>query len=182
MELGKSGKVRSTAISDGRPFPSDFRPRRGLRGSHRQTLAGNFLPRESRLPRPEDRLFSVEPEVQILCHCHWQQERRSRTTLIVVHGLEGSSDSQYVIGTGNKAWAAGMNVVRLNMRNCGGTEELAPTLYNSSMSSDVGGVVKTLVDEDGLASIVLAGFSMGGNLVLKLAGEWGEDAPPALRA
>jgi predicted alpha/beta-fold hydrolase len=182
MESGKSSKVRGTKISDGRPFPSDFQPRRGLRGGHRQTLAGNFLPRKNRLPQPEERLFSVEPEVQVLCHCHWQQDRRSHATLIIVHGLEGSSDSQYVVGTGNKAWAVGMNVVRLNMRNCGGTEELAPTLYNSGMSADVGSVVKSLIDEDGLESIVLAGFSMGGNLVLKLAGEWGERAPLHLKA
>lgn len=182
MQSGETSKVRNTAISDGRPFASDFRPRRGLRGGHRQTLAGNFLPRENHLPKPEDRLFNVEPEVQILCHCHWQEDRQSCTTLIIVHGLEGSSDSQYVIGTGNKAWAAGMNVVRLNMRNCGDTEELTPTLYNSSMSSDVGGVVKTLIEGDRLLAIALAGFSMGGNLVLKLAGEWGEDAPPEVKA
>ena len=63
-------------------------------------------------------------------------------TLIIVHGLEGSSESQYVIGTGSKAWCAGMNVVRMNMRNCGGTEQLGPTLYNSGMSSDVGAVAR----------------------------------------
>jgi predicted alpha/beta-fold hydrolase len=94
-------------------------------------------------------------------------------TLVVVHGLEGSSDSQYVIGTGSKAWLAGMNVVRMNMRNCGGTEQLGPTLYNSSMSADVGTVAQTLIAEDGLQKMALVGYSMGGNLVLKLLGEWG---------
>src|SRR3954447_5059714 len=182
MQQEPSIKTGATGISDGRPCPSDFVPRRGLRGGHRQTLAGNFLPRENRLSAPEDRLFSVEAEVQVLCHCHWQPDRSSRTTLIIVHGLEGSSESKYVIGTGNKAWAAGMNVVRMNMRNCGGTEQLTPTLYNSSMSADVGGVVGALISEDRLSSIALAGFSMGGNLVLKLAGEWGSEAPAEVRA
>ncbi len=157
-------------------------PRRWLAGGHRQTLVGNFTPRENHLPAPEDRLFDVEPEVKILCHCHWQEDRAARTTLIIVHGLEGSSESKYVIGTGNKAWDAGMNVVRMNMRNCGGTERLTPTLYNSSMSADVGGVVRALIGDDGLSSIALAGFSMGGNLVLKLAGEWGSEAPAELKA
>jgi hypothetical protein len=151
-------------------------------GGHFQTIYGNFQARENQLPTPEDRLFSVETDVQVLCHCHWQQHRGSRTTLIIVHGLEGSSDSGYVIGTGNKAWASGMNVVRMNMRNCGGTERLTPTLYNSSMSADVGAVVRALISGDRLHSIALAGFSMGGNLVLKLAGEWGREAPPELRA
>jgi predicted alpha/beta-fold hydrolase len=140
------------------------------------------MPREDLLPAPEDRLFAVEQDVQVLCHCHWQSERSGRATLIIVHGLEGSSESKYVIGTGNKAWALGMNVVRMNMRNCGGTEKLTPTLYNSSMSADVGAVVRTFISEDHLPSIAMAGFSMGGNLVLKLAGEWGSDAPAEVRA
>jgi uncharacterized protein len=182
MQREPTIKTGTTGISDGRPCPSDFVPRRWLGGGHRQTLAGNFLPRENRLPAPEDRLFSVEPEVQVLCHCHWQADRSSCTTLIIVHGLEGSSESKYVVGTGNKAWAAGMNVVRMNMRNCGGTEQLTPTLYNSSMSADVGAVVTAFIDEDRLPSIALAGFSMGGNLVLKLAGEWGTEAPAAALA
>jgi predicted alpha/beta-fold hydrolase len=140
------------------------------------------MPRQNLLPPPEDRLFSVEQDVQVLCHCHWQPERSSRTTLIIVHGLEGSSESKYVIGTGSKAWVQGMNVVRMNMRNCGGTEKLTPTLYNSSMSADVGGVVRALIGEDRLSAIALAGFSMGGNLVLKLAGEWEREAPAEVRA
>jgi predicted alpha/beta-fold hydrolase len=70
------------------------------------------------------------------------------------------------------------------MRNCGGTEKLCQTLYHSGMSADVGGVVKALIAEDQLRRIALAGFSMGGNLVLKLAGEWGRDnaAPRELLA
>src|SRR5919201_2004674 len=148
-----------------------FVPRRGLRGAHAQTLAGNFLPRTNRLTAPEERLFKLEDGAQVLCHCHWQPQtkRQAALTLIIVHGLEGSSASQYVIGTANKAFAAGMNVVRMNMRNCGGTEELCQTLYHSGMSADVGGITKALINQDKLSRIALAGFSMGGNLVLKLA-------------
>ena len=75
-----------------------------------------------------------------------------------------------------------MNVVRMNMRNCGGTEQLGPTLYNSGMSTDVGVVAETLIREDGLQKVAFAGFSMGGNLVLKLLGEWGAQAPPQVKA
>ena len=159
-----------------------FRPRRFLTGAHAQTIVGNFLPRQNLLPPPEERLFRVEPEMQVLCHCHWQADRRAAMTLVIVHGLEGSSESQYVIGTGSKAWAAGMNVVRMNMRNCGDTEHLGPTLYNSSMSGDVGAIAQTLISEDGLQKLALLGYSMGGNLVLKLLGEWGDKAPPEIKA
>jgi len=159
-----------------------FVPRRGLRGGHLQTLAGNFLRRENGLPTPEERLFEVDEDVQVLCHCHWQAKRRATLTLMIVHGLEGSSDSQYVIGTGNKAWALGWNVVRMNIRNCGGTEKLAPTLYHSGLSDDIRGVVGALLEQEKLEHFALAGFSMGGNQVLKCAGEWGREAPSQLAA
>jgi len=100
----------------------------------------------------------------------------------MLHGLEGSSRSQYVIGTSNKAFAAGMNVVRMNMRNCGGTENLTPTLHNSSLSGDVNAVVHAMISEENLSRIAVAGFSMGGNLVLKCAGEWGREAPLEVEA
>src|SRR5271166_5809718 len=162
-------------------FGEPFEPRRPFVGGHAQTIAGNFLLRRNELPAPEERLIRVEPDVQVLCHCHWQDKRASATTLILVHGLEGSSESQYVIGTGSKAWRAGMNVVRMNMRNCGGTERLGPTLYNSGMSGDVGAVAHNLI-ADGLPRLALVGFSMGGNLVLKLLGEWGDEAPSQVKA
>lgn len=159
-----------------------FVPRRFLRNGHLQTLAGNFLPRENRLPAAEDLYLEVEPGTQILCQCHWQPERASRPAVVIVHGLEGSSDSQYVIGNGSRAWAAGMSVVRMNMRSCGGAEHLSPTLYHSGRSGDVAAVVRHLIDAEGVQRIGAIGYSMGGNLVLKMAGDWGEDAPRELIA
>src|SRR5205814_10425408 len=101
---------------------------------------------------------------------------------MIVDGVEGSSDSRYVIGAGTKAWARGWNVVRMNVRNCGGTEELAPTLYHSGLSDDIRGVVESLVERDRLRYFALAGYSMGGNQVLKCVGEWGTGAPKELVA
>jgi len=165
-----------------------FVPRRWLRNAHAQTLAGNFLPRINLLAHGEQRIFEIQhsqPEehrIAVMCLCHWQQNRHSAPTVVIVHGLEGSSDSQYVVGTGSKAWAAGMNVVRMNMRNCGGTETLTPTLYHSGMSGDVASVLRSLVRQDKLECLAAVGYSMGGNLVLKLAGEYGNTFPPELRA
>lgn len=182
----------SRPLPAGDPIPSvttlaavpsaPFHPRRALRGPHRQTLASQFLVRRIHLPPAEERLFQVEPEVQVLCRCHWQQERRQALTVVIVHGLEGSSESQYVLGASAKALAAGMNVVRMNVRNCGGTEALGPTLYHSGLSADVGAVAGALLEEEKLSRLALLGFSMGGNLVLKLAGERGREAPPQFRA
>jgi uncharacterized protein len=157
-------------------------PRRGLRGGHLQTFASFFLPRRITLPPAETRLITVETGVQVLCHCHWQRERETALTVIVVHGLEGSSESQYMLGIAAKGMAAGMNVVRMNQRNCGGTDALSPTLYHSGRSKDVAAVAQNLMDQDRISRFALAGFSMGGNLVLKLAGEWGSEGPPQFRA
>jgi uncharacterized protein len=85
-------------------------------------------------------------------------------------------------GVAEKALAAGMNAIRFNQRTCGGTDALAPTLYHSGRSDDVAAVARELIARDGISRLALAGFSMGGNLVLKLAGEWGEQAPPQFRA
>ena len=159
-----------------------FVSRRGLGGGHLQTLASFFLPRRIVLPPAEKRLIEVEPGVQVLCHCHWQQNRENALTVIVVHGLEGSSESQYMLGMAAKGLVAGMNVVRMNQRNCGRTDELSPTLYHSGRSQDIAAVAQNLMDQDRISSFALAGFSMGGNLVLKLAGEWGGEGPPQFRA
>jgi hypothetical protein len=159
-----------------------FTPRRGLSGGHVQTVASFLIQRRIRLPEPEERLIEVEPGVQVLCHCHWQADRALALTIIIVHGLEGSSESQYMLGITQKALALGMNVIRYNQRNCGGTDALAPVLYHSGLSNDVAVVAREVIARDGVSRLALVGFSMGGNLVLKLAGEWGSEAPPQLRA
>jgi predicted alpha/beta-fold hydrolase len=87
-----------------------------------------------------------------------------------------------MMGIAAKGLAAGMNVVRMNQRNCGGTERSSPTLYHSGRSPDVAAVAHHLVEQDHISRLALAGFSMGGNLVLKTAGEWGKQGPPQFRA
>ena len=158
-----------------------FEPRRWLRNGHLQTIAGNLLRRPDSLPAPTAELVEVSPATtthissQVLCHCHWQPAavRGERLTVILLHGLEGSSRSQYMVGNANKMWRAGMNVVRMNMRNCGGTESLSATLYHSGLSADVPAVLAALHRRYGLRRFALVGYSMGGNLVLKLGGELG---------
>lgn len=185
----------------------EFVPRKYLANGHLQTLVGNFAPRHCALPAPEAHIIKVDPgndpenpdrgkagqpqagyrdtkstASHVLCHCHWQTNPGPKLTVLLVHGLEGSSASQYMVGNAARAWAAGCNVVRMNMRNCGGTEQLSPTLYHSGLSGDVLAVMRALVAEKQLRAFALAGYSMGGNLVLKLAGEMGESAPEYLKA
>jgi predicted alpha/beta-fold hydrolase len=161
----------------------DFKPLGLMRNPHLMTMSAAFWPRSfSALAPSVPRLFEVEPGTQVLAKCHWQKNPREHPTLMVLHGLEGSSESNYMLGTAEKAWTAGFNAVRLNQRNCGGTENLTPTLYHSGLSDDIRGVMRELIQRDRLPEIFAVGFSMGGNLVLKMAGESGESAPPELRA
>ena len=127
--------------------------------------------------------MEVAAGIKVRCWCRWQKENPQQVlTLIVVHGLEGSSESQYMMGVARNGLAAGMNVVLMNQRNCGGMDHFAPTLYNSSLSGDVAAVARNVIENDRVSKFALVGFSMGGNLVLKCAGEWGGSAPPEFRA
>jgi uncharacterized protein len=159
-----------------------FEPHAWLRNGHVMTMVSAFARRRFDLPSAEKRLFQVAPQSRILGHCHWQPGKRCDTPVIViVHGLEGSSDSNYVRGIAEKAWRRGFHAVRLNQRNCGGTEALTPTLYNSGMSGDYRAVLEELSHGDGFEQIFFAGYSMGGNLVTKMAGEFGSAFPKELR-
>jgi uncharacterized protein len=168
-------------MQDAAGWWSEFVPRRRLTNGHLQTIVGNFLPRPAFNVACEAEEVVVDPgdSSRVLCHCHWQPERvrAASLTAVLVHGLEGSSNSRYILGIAARAWAAGCNIVRMNMRNCGDTDTLTPTLYNSALSGDVAAVVEHFGRRFGLERVALVGYSMGGNLVLKLAGEWGARRP-----
>jgi predicted alpha/beta-fold hydrolase len=150
-----------------------FAPHPLLRSGHLQTLAGTFLRRKFALPVPEERLFRVDTETQLKGLCHWQPGKaKEAPVMVIVHGLEGSCDSNYVRGIADKAYALGFHAIRMNQRNCGGTERLTPTLYNSGLSADYRAVLMELIAE-GYSGVFFAGYSMGGNLVTKMAGELG---------
>ncbi len=153
----------------------EFTPATLLRNQHLMTIVPGYWPRRALLDGIpiESRLFTTDPKTQLLGFCHWQPNRTGCQTLLLVHGLEGSSESHYMQGIAAKAYRAGINVIRLNQRTCGGTEQLTPTLYNSGLSQDYRAIVQELASLDRLTRIWLVGYSMGGNLILKAAGELG---------
>ena len=161
-----------------------FEPHPVFRGGHGQTLASFAWPRRFRLRSAgdEERLFDVDANTKVLAHCRWHEKRTEHPTVVVWHGIEGSSDGVYMLATARKFFRAGFNVVRMNLRNCGGTEHLTPTLYHGGLSEDLRAVVKELIEIDGLNRLFLVGVSLGGNMVLKLAGEYGEHPPKEIIA
>src|SRR5258708_17723920 len=162
-----------------------FVPQRTVTQGDAQTIAVHLWPgrvsaRENR--QDEARLFQVAPGSQVLAYCRWQANHLEHATLVIWHGMEGSTASAYMLTTADKAFRAGFNVVRVNFRTCGGTEHLSPTLYHGGLSGDLRVVIDELIARDGLAQIFIAGFSLGGNMVLKLAGEYGDNPPVQVKA
>jgi predicted alpha/beta-fold hydrolase len=161
--------------------PSAYRPR--FTGGHKQTLWAWARRRHfPDLPAPEARYFDVASDARVLAHCHWQTDRAAHPAILLLHGLEGSSMAHYMVGIADKAWREGWNVVRLNQRNCGGTEHLSRGLYHSGLTSDPLHVLQEIIAHDGIKAVIVAGYSLGGNLALKMAGDLAAQAPAALKA
>ena len=158
-------------------------PHPRLTHGHLMTLFTWGQPRHfPNLPPAIPMFFDVAPDARVRAACHWQPQPRTCPTLIALHGLEGSSDAHYMRGLADKAFRAGFNVLRLNQRNCGNTERLSAGLYHSGLTADPIAVVQELIEVDRLDAIAVTGYSLGGNLALKLAGDLGAQTPPQLRS
>lgn len=141
-----------------------------------QTIIARYWPAswpEQRYPT-ESRLFPTDDGVQVLAKIN---DIGADRTLLLVHGLTACSEARYMLSLARMALERGFNTIRLNVRNCGGTERLAPTLYHSGLTSDLRRVAEACNSKP----LYLLGFSMGGNMALKLAGEWGEAPPTHVR-
>jgi hypothetical protein len=156
------------------------RPYRPLfRNGDAQTVIARYWP-----VRPDgdyfparERIFQTEPDVRVLAHENRTGNGNETPILLILHGLAASSTAPYVRRLTQAALTAGYDVVRPNVRNCGDTEHLSPTLYHSGLTADL----RAIVDELAPAPLFIVGFSMGGNIALKLAGEWGRDPPTHVR-
>jgi predicted alpha/beta-fold hydrolase len=146
-----------------------------FKNPHLVTIAANYWPRAMdtlRFP-VEVKLYDTEPGVRVLVHSQ-RPASQPIAEVVVVHGLEGSSDAGYARSLAQELLKAGWAAHRFNMRSCGGTEHLSGNgLYHSGQTSDLLAVIRQI---KGDAPIFLAGFSLGGNVVLKLAGELGDRA------
>jgi uncharacterized protein len=145
-----------------------------IRNPHLLTIAGNFWPREideSRFPARRV-LYDTAPGTKILTVEH-QPLEAPKGQIIFLHGLEGSSDAGYIKSLAQSSLESGFGVHRCNMRTCGGTETLSDTMYHSGLTSDTLHIIEQIVARD-IGPVFLVGFSLGGNVTLKLAGELGE--------
>ncbi|MEQ1884670.1 MAG: alpha/beta fold hydrolase [Bryobacteraceae bacterium] len=146
-----------------------------FRSGHISTLAANFWTRPESVDRwpVEDVYYEPEPGIKILVRV--QSPEKPVGELILVHGLEGSSESGYARSMAAAALAAGFRTHRYNMRGCGASPWSPRGNYHSGLTSDLLMVARERRKVSGLP-IFAVGYSLGGNMVLKLAGELGEHA------
>jgi len=144
---------------------------------HLLTILGNFWPRRLNFtPYPsETKLFRTEPDVEVLVQT--QRPPNPIGELVMVHGLEGAGDAGYIRTLAHRALTHNLVAHRFHMRTCGGTEHLCNTLYHGGLTGDLLAYLQLL--RPALPTF-LAGFSLGGNVVLKLAGELGRRGPELL--
>lgn len=146
-----------------------------FRNAHLATLAGNFWPREIdtlRFPSRR-RIYKTTDTTSILVMEH-QPETAPLGQILFLHGLEGSCEAGYIKSFAQDALLRGLGVHRSNMRTCGGTESLSDTMYHSGLTADTLQILEE-IQREWPGPLFLAGFSLGGNVALKLAGELGEN-------
>jgi uncharacterized protein len=152
----------------------EFHPAVWLPGRHAQTIVPSVLPAMALPGAGESLDVSVAPGTAVRVVLH-RPPGAPRGTLVAIHGLSGSAESRYMRRTGRWALARGWAVARVNLRNCGGTELLATTLYNAGQSEDADAVLASLEAHDWPRPYALMGFSLGGNIVVRYAGLSGFD-------
>jgi predicted alpha/beta-fold hydrolase len=152
--------------------PRKFQP--FVRNAHLLTIASNFWPRqidELQFP-PTRHLYETDADTKVLVIEH-QPHGTPKGQILLLHGLEGSSDAGYIKSFAQAALLRGFGVHRSNMRTCGGTESLSETMYHSGLTSDTKHVLEQ-IRQGNIGPVILVGFSLGGNVALKLAGELSE--------
>ena len=147
-------------------IPSDFKPPRGLRNPHVQTIAGALLRRRHRSATAQERLELADGDFIDL---QWNAPRARRRLAILSHGLEGNAEQGYIRGMAEALAAAGWNSLAWNFRGCGVEPNRLARFYHSGATDDLRAVIARAAAD--YPKVALIGFSLGGNLTLKYLGE-----------
>ncbi len=148
----------------------EFKPDGFFKNGHFQTVYSALFHNPTELKNSEAVMIKTEENTTIGCEYNKAENAKNACT-ILIHGLEGSTESNYIVSTSKKLLAKGISVLRMNIRNCGGTMHLTNTFYNAGLTHDVNEIIKYCQEKLGHEKIYIVGYSLGANTVLKLAGE-----------
>ncbi|HEX2094389.1 MAG TPA: hydrolase [Longimicrobiaceae bacterium] len=162
------------------PVPP-FRPALGLGNPHLQTIGGRFLRRRHGVALRRERIDTPDGDFLDLDFADseangWEAPGPASPLAVVLHGLEGSALSGYVLQTLRELGARGIRRVALNFRTCGGEPNRLARFYHSGETGDLAFVLELLAGRFPEAPLGAVGFSLGGNALLKYLGERGEEA------
>lgn len=149
-----------------------FEPHPWLFNGHLQTIGARFLvERKYEFPATEHVVDLSDGDRLTVLDSIPDGWRPGRPAALLVHGLAGSARSNHLRRLGIRLWRHGVRVVRMNLRGAGSGFGLARGIYHAGRTGDVRRVVEWMNARGVASSLALVGFSLGGNLVLKLAGE-----------
>ncbi len=175
-----------------RPVPGDgddFSAPRWFANAHLQTLGAAlpfFTPKEMPGAIAETLRVPLAEGGSLQAEAFWQAgedgKPSRRRTAVLVHGVGGSSHSQYMVRASHALFRRGLHVIRLNLRGAGDSVATAPSLYHAGLTADPRVFSEVLGRDKRVDGLALIGFSLGGNVLLKLAGEWGHLPPFPVKA
>jgi predicted alpha/beta-fold hydrolase len=157
----------------------DFRPHRLLRSGHAQTIFAAFWGGVKIPYNASNHIIDTTHGDRLVLHddCPATTWRSGDVCVLLVHGLGGCHGSPYMVRIAHKLNARGLRTFRMDQRGCGAGYHIATKPGHAGRSEDVEAAVSFVARQCPQSPLVLVGFSLGANLVLKLLGEWGS-APP----
>ncbi len=162
--------------------PRPFRPARWLPGAHGQTVAGRYLRERTGVHYRRERMETEDGDFVDLDWATVDGIALAAGTplVLLVHGLEGSASSSYMLESCRALAECGLRAVAMNFRSCSGEPNRALRFYHAGDTADLSAVLRHLREREPHATFGALGFSLGGNVLLKYLGERGEGS--AVRA
>lgn len=148
-----------------------------LRNAHAQTMWSPLFRRPPVVYRRVERLDTADGDFVVL---HISEGERDKPAVLLLHGLEGSANSKYILGMHEKLHAIGWHCITMEFRGCSGEMNRARRLYHSGETTDLAFVASRLAAQ--YPRLYLTGFSLGGNVLAKWLGESPNDVPENVRA
>jgi len=153
-------------------------PRGLLRNRHLQSILGQLNPlgsgaQRAALLRAQSRELLLDCGEGVRLQAFYSPQQDEQRVAVLLHGWEGSADSRSVLSLGATLYCHDFSVLRLNLRDHGRTHHLNREIFHSCRLSDVSGALRAIASAFPESSLYLAGFSLGGNFLLRAASEPG---------
>ena len=148
-----------------------FKPFPFWTGSHAQTIAASFFSFGSSPSSLKRFVYLSDGDklvMEITTPKGWKNED---ITVVLIHGLCGSHRSPYIVRMTRKLLKKGIRTIRVNLRGCGSGKGHAKKIYHSGLSDDIWEAIKEIKRDTPHSPITIIGYSLGGNIILKMAGE-----------